>query len=64
MTKQEQTELAAKARTSIHFLAWDVDEYVEPDFEDPEQQTAFTTMYDEMFENLDNLLAEFIRITQ
>ena len=56
MTDQQ---IAEKASESIGFLAWDVDEYVKPDFGDEEQQATFEKMYNELYENLDNLLNRF-----
>ena len=65
MTKEQQAELIEKARTSLSFLSWDIDEFVEPDFgDDEEQQTTFERMYGEMFENFQNLINELHRITQ
>ena len=60
MTDQQ---IAENAEKSISFLAWDVDEYVEPDFEEEEQQATFEQMYNEMFDNFGNLLKRFKELT-
>ena len=64
MKTMSNKELADEVKTSLFFLAWDVDEYVEPDFgDDEEQQQTFETMYNEMFDNLHEMLTRFKKLT-